>query len=154
MQQGGARRGRTGRGEAGQDRAGARQDRAGQLVHRMAGQLARARCIVVGLVAEQSSRPTPFHPAPPRTHRLQFYEGRQFRGIGSPHTPPDMVWPLAISVQGLTAARAEERAEMLRTILKMQCGNGLMHESGAVVCGGLDSVGGGVSGRVWAVVGL
>ncbi|EFN57713.1 hypothetical protein CHLNCDRAFT_142936 [Chlorella variabilis] len=58
-----------------------------------------------------------------------FYSGQHLKGIGSPHTPPNHVWPLAIAVQGLTARSTEERAEMLRTLLKMQCGNGLMHES-------------------------
>lgn len=59
-----------------------------------------------------------------------FFEGVHFSGIGSPHTPSGMVWPLALSVQGLTASTAVERVEMLRNLLKMQCGNGLMHESG------------------------
>ena len=45
-----------------------------------------------------------------------------------------MVWPLALAVQGLTAEGLQERAEMLRTLLKMQCGNGLMHESGGLRC--------------------
>lgn len=40
------------------------------------------------------------------------------------------VWPLALMVQGLTAHNATERAGLLRTLLKLQCGNGLMHESG------------------------
>lgn len=66
---------------------------------------------------------------------LQFYSGQHLKGIGSPHTPPNHVWPLAIAVQGLTARSTEERAEMLRTLLKMQCGNGLMHESGGWVAG-------------------
>ncbi|KAL4425793.1 hypothetical protein ABPG75_009809 [Micractinium tetrahymenae] len=61
-----------------------------------------------------------------------FFEGTHLSGIGSPHTPSGMVWPLALSVQGLTATTAAERAEMLRTLLKMQCGNGLMHESVSV----------------------
>lgn len=33
-------------------------------------------------------------------------------------------------VQGLTASSAEERAETFRLLLKTQCSNGLMHESG------------------------
>jgi hypothetical protein len=61
---------------------------------------------------------------------MQFYSGLELKGIGSPHTPPQNVWPLAIAVQALTATSLEERVEMFRTLLKMQCGNGLMHESG------------------------
>lgn len=40
------------------------------------------------------------------------------------------MWPLALMVQGLTASTAEEQADMLRLLLKTQCSNGLMHESG------------------------
>jgi hypothetical protein len=64
-------------------------------------------------------------------HCLQFFSGQHFQGIGSPHTPANHVWPMALVVQGLTSTTAEERADMLRTLLKLQCGNGLMHESGA-----------------------
>lgn len=60
----------------------------------------------------------------------QFYSGSQLRGIGSAHTRAGQVWPLALMVQGLTATAVEERAEMLRLVLKTQCSNGLMHESG------------------------
>lgn len=58
-----------------------------------------------------------------------FYKGQHLQGIGSPHTPANSVWALAIAVQGLTAQAADERAGMLRMLLKMQCGSGLMHES-------------------------
>jgi len=64
-----------------------------------------------------------------------FFAGNEFSGIGSPHTPEGMAWPLALSVQGLTSHSPKERADMLRTLLKLQCDNGLMHESG--------------TGRVW-----
>ena len=67
--------------------------------------------------------------------RLQYFVGKELSGIGSPHTPEGMVWPLSLAVQGLTAGSAGERAELLRTMLKLQCGNGLMHESGACVVG-------------------
>lgn len=33
------------------------------------------------------------------------------------------------AVQGLTSNDLEEQAYILRTMLKLQCGNGLMHES-------------------------
>lgn len=60
-----------------------------------------------------------------------FYNGTHFAGIGSPHTPARMAWPLALAVQGLTSSGAAKRAGVLRTLLMLQCGNGLMHESGA-----------------------
>lgn len=40
------------------------------------------------------------------------------------------MWPLGLVVQGLTSHDPKERADLLRTLLKLQCGNGLMHESG------------------------
>ncbi len=39
------------------------------------------------------------------------------------------VWPLAHMVAALTSPRASEQAELMRQLLGMQCGNGLMHES-------------------------
>ncbi|EIE24364.1 hypothetical protein COCSUDRAFT_14826 [Coccomyxa subellipsoidea C-169] len=58
-----------------------------------------------------------------------YFEGSALRGLGSPHTPSGHVWPLAMAVQGLTTANAEERASQLRQLLATQCGTRLMHES-------------------------
>lgn len=30
-----------------------------------------------------------------------FYSGKEATGIGSPHTPPDYVWPISLAIQGL-----------------------------------------------------
>jgi meiotically up-regulated gene 157 (Mug157) protein len=57
------------------------------------------------------------------------YSGSAFSGLGSPHTPPQYIWPLAIMVQGLTSSDPYEQAGLLQVLLRMQCGNGLMHES-------------------------
>jgi meiotically up-regulated gene 157 (Mug157) protein len=57
------------------------------------------------------------------------YSGSAFSGLGSPHTPPQYIWPLAIMVQGLTSSDPYEQAGLLQMLLRMQCGNGLMHES-------------------------
>ena len=40
---------------------------------------------------------------------------------------------LGLVVQGLTSHDPKERADLLRTLLTLQCGNGLMHESGGWV---------------------
>lgn len=61
---------------------------------------------------------------------VQYFSGTHLKGVGSAHTRAGQVWPLALMVQGLTASTPEERAEMLRLLLKTQCNNGLMHESG------------------------
>ena len=42
---------------------------------------------------------------------LQRYGGEP--GIGSPHTPPGHVWPIALAVQALTSTSAEDRRALL-----------------------------------------
>ena len=42
-----------------------------------------------------------------------YYEGAVAKGIGSPHTPPDYIWHMALSMQGITAQTAEEKLEMI-----------------------------------------
>ncbi|EFJ42804.1 hypothetical protein VOLCADRAFT_107056 [Volvox carteri f. nagariensis] len=61
-----------------------------------------------------------------------YYAGKELRGCGSPHTPHRYVWSLAHCVQGLTSEEPGERADLFRQLLKMQGGNGLMHESNDV----------------------
>lgn len=61
---------------------------------------------------------------------VQYFSGQHLSGIGSSHTKQGQVWPMALIVQGLTASSAQERAQVLHMLLKTQCGNGLMHESG------------------------
>jgi meiotically up-regulated gene 157 (Mug157) protein len=49
--------------------------------------------------------------------------------MGSPHTSSRFAWALGIYTEVLTATTPEEKAAGLRTLLKLQCGDGLMHES-------------------------
>ena len=61
-----------------------------------------------------------------------FYEGDQLRGLGSPHTQRNYVWPLATAVEALTAEGDDaipQQADLLLDLLKMASGNGLAHES-------------------------
>jgi meiotically up-regulated gene 157 (Mug157) protein len=55
--------------------------------------------------------------------------GTAAAGIGSPHTPPDHVWPIALAVQGLTATDPQESARLLATLVATDAGTGAMHES-------------------------
>ncbi len=55
--------------------------------------------------------------------------GSGLYGLGSTHTPPGYVWPLAYMIEGLTTDNSTRKAELFTWLLKMQCGNGLMHES-------------------------
>lgn len=62
--------------------------------------------------------------------RNQYYfQGTAAKGIGSPHTPRNHVWPIALSVQGLTATTAQEQAEIIALLLDTTAGTGMMHES-------------------------
>ncbi|MFC5405874.1 glycoside hydrolase family 125 protein [Cohnella soli] len=61
-------------------------------------------------------------------HNPFYYEGKAAKGIGSPHTPPDYIWHMALSMQGLTAASAEEQLEMLSTLEATDADTGYMHE--------------------------
>jgi meiotically up-regulated gene 157 (Mug157) protein len=58
-----------------------------------------------------------------------WFEGRGFQELGSPHTPDRMAWALGALSEALTATTAEDQADKLRLLLKLQCGDGLMHES-------------------------
>jgi meiotically up-regulated gene 157 (Mug157) protein len=58
-----------------------------------------------------------------------YYSGRHARGIGSPHTPPGYIWPLAIACSGLTAVDDGEKADAVELLATTTGGTGLMHES-------------------------
>ena len=58
-----------------------------------------------------------------------YFTGPVLSGLGSPHTPPGYVWPLAVMVGALTTDDQGARVTALRQLLRAQCGNGLMHES-------------------------
>ncbi|MEA2689985.1 MAG: uncharacterized protein QOJ39_1577 [Candidatus Eremiobacteraeota bacterium] len=58
-----------------------------------------------------------------------YYVGKYARGIGSQHTSDNMVWPIAILMQGFTASSDPERKEVLRQLLASDPGDHLLHES-------------------------
>ncbi|CAH1201455.1 glycoside hydrolase family 125 protein [Paenibacillus sp. JJ-223] len=57
-----------------------------------------------------------------------YYEGKVAKGLGSPHTPPDYIWHMGLSMQGLTATSAEEKLEMIRLLEATDADTGYMHE--------------------------
>lgn len=57
-----------------------------------------------------------------------WYSGLVLQGIGSPHSLPRRVWPIALAVQGLVGA-ADERVRMLDLIAASDGGTGHIHES-------------------------
>lgn len=58
-----------------------------------------------------------------------YAAGKAARGVGSPHTPPGMVWHLGLIMQGLTAGSRAEREGLVRTCLDTDGGTGYMHEA-------------------------
>ena len=58
-----------------------------------------------------------------------YYEGSILKGIGSPHTPANRVWPLSLSMQGITSNDKDEIIDCLKQLIKSTDGTQLMHES-------------------------
>ncbi|MFC4301835.1 glycoside hydrolase family 125 protein [Cohnella boryungensis] len=57
-----------------------------------------------------------------------YFEGVAAKGIGSPHTPLRYVWPMALSMQGLTAVSADEKRRMVDMLEATDADTGFMHE--------------------------
>lgn len=57
-----------------------------------------------------------------------YYTGRYAAGIGSSHTDPERVWPIALAMQGLTSGDKAEKAHLLDTLVATTDGTHLMHE--------------------------
>lgn len=58
-----------------------------------------------------------------------YYQGEYASGIGSSHTWHRYIWPMALSMQGLTAQTREEKKEMLNQLVATDGGTYRMHES-------------------------
>ena len=58
-----------------------------------------------------------------------FFQGRVGRGIGSPHTGPGRIWPMALTMQALTSRDDAEILACLAQLKTTHAGTGLMHES-------------------------
>ena len=58
-----------------------------------------------------------------------YFEGKTLKGIGSPHTPKDRVWPLSLIIQALTSDDESEIKECIRMLISSTGGTGYMHES-------------------------
>jgi meiotically up-regulated gene 157 (Mug157) protein len=60
---------------------------------------------------------------------VTYYVGKFARGIGSPHTTDNFVWPIAMLMQGFTASSDAERKDVLTQLLASDPGDHLLHES-------------------------
>lgn len=57
-----------------------------------------------------------------------YFSGSVASGVGSPHTLPEHVWPIAFAVEGLTGT-PERAREILDLLLRTDAGTDRMHES-------------------------
>lgn len=57
-----------------------------------------------------------------------YYEGKCAKGIGSPHTPKDYIWHIALAVQGMTAVEEAEKKCILDYFERTHAGTWLVHE--------------------------
>lgn len=58
-----------------------------------------------------------------------FFKGTAGEGIGGPHVGYDMIWPMAITMRGLTSTSDEEIKSCIQLLQKTHAGTGFMHES-------------------------
>jgi len=58
-----------------------------------------------------------------------FFEGSAAAGIGGPHVGQDMIWPMAITMRGLTSTDAQEIKKSIAMLKGTHAGTGFMHES-------------------------
>ena len=58
-----------------------------------------------------------------------WFSGRAAEGVGSPHTGPGRIWPIALAMRGLTASSAAERLDCVRLLANTHAGTYLAHES-------------------------
>ncbi len=57
-----------------------------------------------------------------------YYAGTYGAGLGSPHTPENYIWPIALSIQGLTQPDRDEKLRLLELLADTTAGTNMMHE--------------------------
>lgn len=57
-----------------------------------------------------------------------YHVGIAARGMGSPHTPPDYIWPIALAVEGLTSSNSDEKRAIIQVLRDTDAGTLAMHE--------------------------
>lgn len=58
-----------------------------------------------------------------------FFRGKAAEGIGGPHAGMFMIWPLSITMRGLTSNDAKEVRQCLHLLKTTHAGTGFMHEA-------------------------
>lgn len=57
-----------------------------------------------------------------------YFKGTKAAGIGSPHTPSNYIWHIAMAIQGLTEEDSAEKRRILESMAATTGGKGVMHE--------------------------
>lgn len=57
-----------------------------------------------------------------------YYSGKYGEGLGSPHTPKNYIWHIALAIQGLTQSSQEGKAKLLDNMVQTTAGTNMMHE--------------------------
>lgn len=57
-----------------------------------------------------------------------YYEGTYAKGVGSPHTPDNYIWHIALISQALTTTDIQEKKKLLQMLLKTHANTFQMHE--------------------------
>ena len=58
-----------------------------------------------------------------------FFKGKAAEGIGGPHAGMFMIWPLSITMRGLTSNNPQEIKQCINFLKNTHAGTGFMHES-------------------------
>jgi len=58
-----------------------------------------------------------------------FYKGKAGEGIGGPHVGADYIWPISITMRGLTSTDDDEIKKCLKMLQHSHAGTGFMHEA-------------------------
>ncbi|MCA8829580.1 glycoside hydrolase family 125 protein [Hymenobacter pini] len=58
-----------------------------------------------------------------------FFKGKAAEGIGGPHVGQDMIWPIAITMRGLTSLQDDEIRSCVQSLRATHAGTGYMHEA-------------------------
>jgi len=61
-------------------------------------------------------------------HNPYFFSGKYASGIGSPHTPKNYIWHIALAAQLLTSTDPEEKKKCFEMLITTDGGKGFMHE--------------------------
>lgn len=63
------------------------------------------------------------------TNNPFFFKGKAGEGIGGPHAGMNMIWPLSVTMRGLTSINPAEVTQCLHVLKASHAGTGFMHEA-------------------------